>query len=186
MTTWVNLASLYIVILCISIFHPCHGCEYSWISASPLPPSSSSSTSSPSSPWLWQPGWIWPPCNAREYPANERLCSQALWPWVACKNYFQKKDLQKKNKTLFESLIEYNNNLCTCQAWHPVDSHLEIPLKSWVENYTILRSELLWKWNHLGKNVGEFVMRMGRRSELAGRNRYSWTDHMFTMSSAVS
>ena len=74
-------------------------------------------------------------------------------------------------------------NLCTCQAWHPVDSHLEIPLKSWVENYMILRSELLWKWNHLGKNVGEFVMRMGRRSELAGRNRYSWTDHMFTMSS---
>ena len=93
------------------------------------------------------------------------------------------KGLQKTNKTLIGSLFEYNNNLCTCQAWHPVDSHLEIPLKSWVENYMILRSELLWKWNHLGKNVGEFVMRMGRRSELAGRNRYSWTDHMFTMSS---
>ena len=105
MTTWVNLASLYIVILCISIFHPCHGCEYSWISASPLPPSSSSSTSSPSSPWLWQPGWIWPPCNAREYPANERLCSQALWPWVACKNYFQKKICKNRTKLHLNLLL---------------------------------------------------------------------------------
>ena len=38
---------------------------------------------------------------------------------------------KKTNKTLIGSLIEYNNNnLCTCQAWHPVDSLLEIPLKS--------------------------------------------------------